>query len=875
MKSAELRETFLEFFAERNHEVVNSSSLVPDDPTILLTTAGMVQFKPYFLGEKPPSYKRATSVQRCVRTTDVESVGKTARHNTFFEMLGNFSFGDYYKESAIPWAWELLTEVFGINPGDLWISVFEEDEEAERIWKQISSVDPGRVIRLGAEDNFWDMGETGPCGPCSEILLDRGEKYSCGPDCAPGCDCDRFLELWNLVFMQYDRLPDGSLKPLPQKNIDTGLGLERLAAVKQNKENVFQTDLFLPIMEMIFEISGVKMGESKESDVSIKVIADHARASAFLISDGVIPSNEGRGYISRRLIRRALMHARLLGLNRPFLEKLAMLTTEMFGDTYEGLKENSRLIREVVVAEEKRFRQTLEQGVSYLTGLIADNKKAGKNFIDGDAAFYLHDTLGFPLELTREIAEESGLTVDEGGFAKLMKLQKSRARLSREHDSLIEEEVFSSILLEHGTTDFQGYNSTELETRICAIVSEGSEKVEIAGGSLMAEIVLENSPFYAESGGQIGDTGEIESPSGIFDVKETYYGAPGLIVHRGVLSGQMTRGQNVVARVDSRRRMDIAKNHSATHLLHWALRDVLGPHAKQAGSLVAPDILRFDFTHFKPLTEQEIKKIENLANEKVLEDVPVSTCLTTQKKASEEGAVALFGEKYGDEVRVVDIGGFSKELCGGIHVTRTGQIGLIKIVQESGIGAGLRRIEATSGMRSAELFRQTEETLEKAASLLKCSKDEIPYLIESLTSRLRELERLEEKERKGKAKEEASRILKKKGALESKADFVFEHVRSRDLDFLRELADTLIEAGAQLVALGSEVGERANLVVKISRDLARKGFDARELARSGGEILGGGGGGRKDMAQAGGGRVDMVDEALQRIESIVREGRKV
>ncbi|MBU4386295.1 MAG: alanine--tRNA ligase, partial [Actinobacteria bacterium] len=588
MTGKEIRDIFIRFFEQREHRVVSSSSLVPNDPTLLLTSAGMVQFKSYFQGEEKPPYRRATSVQKCLRTTDIESVGITARHNTFFEMLGNFSFGDYYKESAIPWAWELVTVVLGIDPATLWISVYTDDDEAERIWKDTPGVVPERVFQLGEEDNFWKMGATGPCGPCSEILYDRGEEFACGPDCRAGCDCDRFLELWNLVFIQYDRQADGSLVPLPEQSIDTGMGLERVAVIKQGVATIFETDLIMPVVASIAGLSGVGLGDSPATDVSIKVVADHARAATFLISDGVVPSNEGRGYILRRLLRRAVRHGRLLGIGGFFINGLADVVVELLGDVYPGLKEHHSLVSGVIAAEEERFGQTLQQGVDLLGGVIDDLGRSGGDTIIGKTVFYLHDTLGFPLELTEEIALDQGVSVDREGFNALMEEQRERARQSRETEVDDDRDVLAELCRDKGRTFFDGYRCATATATVVALVS-GGRRVEAASGDEQLDIILDRTPFYAESGGQVGDTGTIEGPGGTVEVEDTVYGAPGLVVKRGVLSGSLAVGDEVEAVVDTERRMAISRNHSATHILHWALREVLGTHAKQSGSYVTPE----------------------------------------------------------------------------------------------------------------------------------------------------------------------------------------------------------------------------------------------------------------------------------------------
>jgi alanyl-tRNA synthetase len=872
LKSNEIREVFLDFFASRGHRVVPSSSLVPNDPTLLLTNAGMVQFKPYFLGEETPPYTRATSVQKCLRTTDIESVGITARHNTFFEMLGNFSFGDYYKEEVIPWAWELVTGVLGIDPATLWMSVYEEDAEAEAIWKATSGVLPERVIRLGADDNFWDMGATGPCGPCSEILHDRGEQFACGPSCEPGCDCDRFLELWNLVFMQYERHKDTSLVPLPKKNIDTGMGLERVAALKQGVSTIFETDLILPVVEAITGLCGVSLGSDPGTDVSMKVVADHSRAAAFLISDGVIPSNEGKGYILRRLLRRAVRHGRLLGIEGHFIDGLADVVVELLGDAYPGLKEHHRLVSGVISSEEERFGQTLEQGVELLSDVIREHKSAGLGTIEGKTVFYLHDTLGFPLELTEEIAADQGMSIDREGFETLMEEQRERARLSREGETADECGVYSEVCKAVGRSCFEGYECDSLETEVVSIIV-GSDAVGSVEGEQEVEVVLAHTPFYAESGGQIGDSGTITGPAGSVEVAETFYGAPNLAIHKGRLKGALSVGETVVALVDMERRRAIMRNHSATHVLHWALRKVLGTHARQAGSLVTPARLRFDFTHFKAVEPPELEEIEMLANERVLEDAPVSTMVTTREEAMAGGAMALFGEKYGEEVRVVEMGDFSKELCGGTHIDRTGRIGPIRVLSESGIGAGLRRIEATSGIETLRHYKFADETLRETGDLLKVKAEAVPRRVSEILDRVRELERAAARDESKSVEGQAARVLEEGRTVSiGGRSFLFAQLDAERQKSMRDLADVILNKKKDLgaVALAAAAGSKAQLVVKVASELADR-LDARELATVGGRVLGGGGGGRQDMAVAGGSNVEGMADALLAVEKAIEE----
>ncbi len=872
MKSSEIRDIFLEFFSSRGHHVAPGSSLVPDDPTLLLTNAGMVQFKPYFLGEAPPPYRRATSAQKCVRTTDIESVGITARHNTFFEMLGNFSFGDYYKDEAIPWAWEFLTSVLEIDPGSLWMSVYEEDDEAERVWKSTSGVAPERVIRLGAQDNFWDMGDTGPCGPCSEILYDRGEKFACSHACGPGCDCDRFLELWNLVFMQYDRRPDMSLVELPRKNIDTGMGLERVAAVKQGASTIFEIDIIMPVIEAITGLCGVRLGDSPGADISVKVIADHSRAATFLISDGVMPSNEGRGYILRRLLRRAVRHGRLLGIEGHFIDALAGVVTELLGDVYPGLKERNKLVTGVITSEEESFDQTLDRGVELLSNVIEEHKAEGKDTIGGKTVFYLHDTLGFPLELTREIVSDKGMKIDHEGFGVLMEEQRERARLSRKGEMDEEGAAYSEASNRCGRSRFEGYERNRLETTVTAIIID-ENSVESVEGERDIEVVLERTPFYAESGGQVGDSGVIEGLTGAIAVETTFYGAPDLAIHRGRISGALKVGDTVTASVDVERRLAIARNHSATHLVHWALRDVLGAHARQAGSLVAPDRLRFDFTHFDAVSPDEIARIEMLVNERVLDDAPVRVTVMAREAAIAGGAMALFGEKYGEEARVVEIGDFSKELCGGTHVERAGNIGPVRITAESSVGAGLRRIEATSGFETLRHYRFIEGVLRETEDLLKVRSESVPLRVAEMLIRVKDIERVAAKERSKSVDGMAGEITDKaKRITVGGADFLFARVDAVDQSRLRNLADVMIkkEESIGAVALVAVAGEKAQLVVKVAKGMVGR-LNARDLADAGGKMLGGGGGGREDMGIAGGPMINGADAALLEIEKAIKE----
>lgn len=864
MKAAEIRKIFLDFFEERGHRVVPSSSLVPDDPSLLLTNAGMVQFKPYFLGVKDPTFPRATSVQKCVRTTDIDSVGKTARHITFFEMLGNFSFGDYYKEKAIPWAWELLTERFSISPSSLWVSVYTDDDEAASIWKEVAGVDAGRIIRLGAEDNFWDMGPTGPCGPCSEIIFDRGEEFACGPSCSPGCDCDRYLELWNLVFMQYERKPDGTLLPLPARSIDTGLGLERVAAVKQGVPTVFETDILRPLIDEVESLSGIEFGSSANVDVRMKIIADHSRAAAFLVADGVFPSNEGRGYVLRRLIRRSARHSRLLGIEGPFAARLARVVAETQGDAYQELAENLELIEGVMGSEEERFSQTLKDGMALIKRVIEEKRAGGEDSIDGETAFYLYDTLGFPLELTAEIAQDSGMKVDEEGFEVLMERQRAMARSSA--PSAPEQAAGRA------KTDFVGYQSLEAKSKVLEILEvlpDGSEKETQPPRKV--EVILDVTPFYAQSGGQVGDTGWITGAHGKVEVSDTHKGPGGTILHRGVLSGRLEVGEEVTASVDSERRIATARNHTATHILHWALREVLGKHVKQSGSHVSPERLRFDFTHHKAMTPTEIEEVEMISNDKILQDVAVEVTCASRDEAISSGAMALFGEKYADTVRVVSVGDFSRELCGGTHVERSGMIGPMRITYEGGIGAGLRRIEATTGFATIEWYKGVEKVAEEVAKALKVDLFKAPAKVFELRQKVKELEKLGSK---GKAKtfEDTARDFIERYGKEKIDGYAICVGETDELPerTLRDMADFIMRQGDYaMVAIGSRGEEKATVVIKVAESLVKKGLAAKELARIVGEELGGGGGGKGNMAVAGGTNISLLPKALELVKATI------
>ncbi len=876
MKSEEIKAAFLEFFVSRGHRLVKSASLIPDDPTLLLTGAGMVPFKPYFLGEVKPEFTRATSAQKCVRTTDIERVGRTARHLTFFEMLGNFSFGDYYKREAIPWAWEFLTEHLKLDPERMWCSVFEEDDEAYDIWKDEVGIREDRLVRLGAADNFWDMGVTGPCGPCSEILYDQGPEFGCErPDCGIECDCDRYLELWNLVFMQYDRDAGGSLHPLPKKNIDTGLGLERVASVLQGVKNNFETDNLRAIIDCIADIAETRYGRDERTDVSLKIVSDHARAMTFLINDGVLPSNEERGYILRRIIRRAVRHGRLLGVERPFLADLCELTADLMGPGYPELKENLAFILSIARSEEDRFGKTLRQGMAYLEEAMMKVTDTKSQSIAGQDVFYLHDTLGFPLELTREIADEKGIRLDESDFERLMQEQKERARLSRAEESFAtpELEVYREILDTFGETVFTGYGGMQARAEIKALVGGGHALPRLEEGQ-EGDLILDSTPFYGEMGGQVGDTGLIYADGFNFRVDDSQVPVPGLTVHRGkVLSGTAEAGMKVDAAVDRERRLDIMRNHTATHLVHWALREVLGEHARQSGSLVEPERFRFDFTHFGPLSPEELARIEELVNLQILEDYPVRAFVTTFEYAKSLGAIALFGEKYRELVRVVEVDDLSRELCGGTHSPRTGIIGSLVILSESGIGANMRRLEAITGRHAYRYRKELEHQLADLSGLLKANPKQIVPRVERLLQANRELEAELAKYGRSEMAGEVER-LSAEGSLRrvSDANILVSAVQERDVARMRELAELVRDRlKPAVVGIFSESDGKGNLVVAVSPDLVKRGLKAGDIVKEAGKLLGGGGGGKPDMAVGGGPDTAGGPAALERVSELAAE----
>ncbi len=880
MKSIEVRKTFLEFFISKGHKMVGSSSLVPrNDPTLLFTNAGMVQFKSVFLGEEKRPYSRAVSCQKCMRAggkhSDLENVGHTARHHTFFEMLGNFSFGDYFKKDAILLAWELLTGWYALPKDKLWVSVYQEDDEAETLWKSLTDIASERIIRLGAKDNFWQMGDTGPCGPCSEIIIDQGEGVGCGrPDCAIGCDCDRYLELWNLVFMQFNRDLSGVLSPLPKPSIDTGMGLERISAVLQGKHNNFDTDLFAPIIASITAAAGKPYGRNTDDDVSIRVIADHLRSAAFLLSDGLMPSNEGRGYVLRRIIRRASRHAKLLGLGDQLLYRLMGSVVEAMGDVYPELAREQARASKVLLFEEERFTRTLEQGMRILDEIMVKLKKASVKLIPGDELFKLYDTYGFPLDLARDIAMDNHLSVDEEGFQKEMEVQRERARASWVGEDEAIASIYRELLSEIGETEFVGYDSLESESVVKAILKEG-KAVNAASAGDEIEVFLDKTPFYGESGGQAGDVGLISSPGGFEAEVITTKKEVGLHAHVvRINSGALKVWDRVHGLVDGKMRRATARNHTSTHLLHTALRTVLGEHVKQAGSYVAPDRMRFDFTHFYAIEKKEIESIESIVNGKILENVTVETEIADIHDALKSGVTALFGEKYGEKVRVVKVPGFSAELCGGTHCRTTGDIGSFIIISEGSVASGIRRIEAFTGKAAFDYLRQRSNDLRGIAELLKTDKplERVEKLLSDIKDREREIDTL-----KAKAASQNSSTVMDKVQIINGVKVLSCRVDGLEQKDLRVYADNVRDRlGSGIIVLASGKDGQAAILATVTRDLTGQ-FSAGDLLKNVAAQIGGKGGGKAEMAQGGVSNLesmDILDKALESVYDIVRKTSK-
>lgn len=871
LTSAEIRRMYLEFFQEKGHKIEPSASLIPhDDPSLLWINSGVATLKKYFDGRVKPDNPRITNAQKSIRTNDIENVGKTARHHTFFEMLGNFSIGDYFKEEAIIWAWEFLTSPkwIGFEPEKLSVTIHPEDEEAYRIWHEKVGIPEERIIRL--EGNFWDIGE-GPSGPNSEIFYDRGPEFGNDdndPELFPGGENDRYLEVWNLVFSQFNHNPDGSYTPLPKKNIDTGMGLERMASVIQNTKTNFETDLFIPIIKKTEEISGVKYGENEEFDVAFKVIADHIRTVTFAVGDGALPSNEGRGYVLRRLLRRAVRYAKQIRIERPFMFELVPVVGEIMEDYYPEVKNKAEFIGKVIRNEEERFHETLNEGLAILTDIIEKAKSTGKKTIAGVDVFRLYDTYGFPVELTEEYAQDAGLAIDHHGFEKEMELQRERARKARQETGSMQ--VQGGDLGEFTVSStFVGYDTLETNAKIIGIFKDG-KLISSANQGEEIQLILDQTPFYAESGGQIADRGTITAEGLVIEVLDVQKAPNRQNLHRAVVKqGLAETGQTVFAKIDSKNRLQITKNHSATHLLHRALKDVLGEHVNQAGSLVEPDRLRFDFSHFGQVTEEELSKIEKIVNGKIWESLPVEIMEKPLAEAKAMGAMALFGEKYGEIVRVVKMGEYSIELCGGCHVPNTSAIGLFKLVTETGIGAGTRRIEAVTGEKAYQYMSDQIQILNDAAHKLKANVKDVPEKIAALQKELRE------------AHKEIESLTAKLGNIEAKSlinkvkevngiQLLVSRVEINESNQLRTMLDELkqkIKSG--VIVLGAVLDGKVQLIAGVTKDLTGT-YHAGKLIKEVAGICGGGGGGRPDMAQAGGKDPNRLSEALQYVEEWIK-----
>ncbi len=872
----ELRRMYLEFFESKEHLRMKSFSLVPhNDNSLLIINSGMAPLKPYFTGQEIPPRRRVTTCQKCVRTGDIENVGKTARHLTFFEMLGNFSFGDYFKQEAIAWSWEFLTKVIGMEPERLYPSIYCEDEEAFDIWTKKIGVPPEKITRFyrdenGACDNFWEHG-AGPCGPCSEIYYDRGEKYGCGrPDCKVGCDCDRFMEVWNNVFTQFDNDGHGNYTELSQKNIDTGMGLERLAVVVQDVDSVFDIDTMKAIRDRICQIAGTAYQTDEKKDVSIRLITDHIRSTTFMISDGILPSNEGRGYVLRRLIRRAARHGRLLGIRDRFMADLARTVIRESKDGYPELEEKKAFILNVLTQEEEKFDKTIDQGLTILAQMEEEMKAAGTRELSGENVFKLYDTYGFPVDLTREILEEKELALDEAGFSFCMEQQREKARKARKvtnymgADVTVYESIDPSV-----TTRFVGYDRLQHQSRITVLTTE-SELVEALTDGQTGTVIVEETPFYATMGGQNADTGSLTTADGTFVVKDTVKLLGGKIGHVGTVSSGMLRtGDTVTLTVDAKRRGDTCKNHSATHLLHKALREVLGDHVEQSGSYVDGERLRFDFSHFAAMTREELDKVEQIVNAKIAENLPVSTEVMNIEDAKKTGAMALFGEKYGEEVRVVKMGGFSVELCGGTHVASTGSIAAFKILSENGIAAGVRRIEALTGSGVSAYYKGLEHTIEEAARVLKATPatlvEKCGHVLAELKAVSGELESLKAKAAREALGNVMDNVVDVKGV-----KFLAASVEGVDMNGLRDLGDQLKEKlGEGVIVLLSQAGGKVNLIAMATEGALARGAHAGNLIKGISSQVGGGGGGRPAMAQAGGKNPAGIPDAIRKAGEVL------
>ena len=868
----EIRKKYLDFFQEKGHLKMNSFSLVPqNDKSLLLINSGMAPLKPYFTGQQIPPNKRVTTCQKCIRTGDIENVGKTARHGTFFEMLGNFSFGDYFKEEAIPWAWEFFTKVLELPEDRLYVSVYEDDDEAFEIWNKKVGIPEKKIVRLGKEDNFWEHG-TGPCGPCSEIYFDKGEQYGCdNPNCYVGCDCDRYMEIWNLVFTQFNKEEDGTYSNLKNPNIDTGMGLERIATVMQNVNSIFDVDTVKAIRDEVCKLSNTKYGEDTKKDISIRVITDHIRSVTFMTADGVLPSNEGRGYVLRRLLRRAARHGKILGIEDLFLANLSKIVIETSKDAYPELEEKKDYIYKILTVEEERFYATIDTGMELLKEKINELKQANSTILKGENAFKLYDTYGFPFELMKEILEEENMSVDEDAFLKEMEKQKNKARSAREEDTYMgaEETIFHK-LDPAMKTEFLGYENNSLEGKVLAIVVNDAI-VDSAKENDNVVIVVDKTPFYAEMGGQVGDKGTIENDNLLIEINDTTNFGGNKILHHGVVKkGSVKVNDSVLLKIDEDERLDIARNHTATHILHKALKEILGSHVEQAGSLVSKSRLRFDFTHFEALTKEDLSKIEKTVNTYILKGLDVCIKETDIETAKKEGATALFGEKYGDVVRVINIGGYSIELCGGTHLKNSAQIGSFKILSESGVAAGVRRIEAVTGFGALNFYEEREYLIRNVFEALKANNKNVVEKTLALTEEnkrlLKEIETLKMKLSSGLLDD----ILNQKQTING-IDVLLAKVSNVDMDTLRNMGDKLKEKLTEYaILLASDNNGKVNFIAMCSDGAIKTNLKAGDMVKTAATICGGGGGGRPNMAQAGGKDASKIDDAINATSDFIK-----
>ncbi len=877
MQLDDIRKRFLSFFESHGHQRVASSSLVPrNDPTLLFTNAGMVQFKDFFLGLQAPDYKRAVSCQICIRAggkhNDLENVGKTARHHTFFEMLGNFSFGDYFKDKAIEYAWNFLTKELKLPKKNLYVSIYEKDHEAYKIWHKKIKLEPSRIYRFGEKDNFWAMGETGPCGPCSEIYYDQGKDVGCGKkSCDVGCSCDRYIEIWNLVFMQYERNEKGELLPLPKPSIDTGMGLERVASVLQGVQSNYDTDLFQKLIQAIEKVVGKKYKEDPETDISIRVIADHIRSSTFLISEGVLPSNEGRGYVLRRILRRAIRHGKKLGLTTPFLYKLVPPMVELMGKTYPQLKNQQPFTEKVIHAEEERFLQTLDNGLKILESEIAKLKDQKKKILSGETIYKLYDTFGFPLDLIQLLAQEHHVSLNTQGFETYMNEQRERARAKWVGSGEKKQLSIYTILSQKIKTHFKGYEASHTHSKLKVLLHEGKEasSLTVVDKPISCELIFPETPFYGEGGGQIGDSGIIKNKEAEIEITDTQKPFPHLLVHVGKLvKGSIKVGESFDLTVDTHRRLDIALNHTATHMLHYALREQLGEHVRQAGSLVASDRLRFDFTHFSPLTPLEIENLENFINERIRANDPVTATVMSYKDAMDIGAMALFGDKYEDKVRVLQVGNYSTELCGGTHLHGTGEIRIFKIISETAVAAGVRRIEALTGDNALHYLKNRDERLKEIEIELRVTSGEASKRIKQILDRAKELERqlghFQDKTISESTKDLLDLVKEKNGI-----KILVTTLSVSNIDMLRTYCDQLrdrLKSG--IVVLGTNLNNRAILMAAVTKDLTSR-YSAHDIIQKLSPLVGGRGGGKPDLAQGGGPLTNKLSEVLQKASEYI------